>query len=113
MTLLLCFNQEIIGFERDQKARLGLQRRKVGGKIRTGVSQAARVSNAWKEVWVRRARRTSAGEVGKQLHCERQILSLWKFSGMKAPLMSSSRGPGCGQGTIRSLVVFFLGGNRK
>lgn len=89
MTLLPCFNQEIIGFEKDQKARLGLQRKKVGGKIRSGDSQAARVSNAWKEVWMRRARRTSIGEVGKQLCCERQILSLWKFSGMKAPLMSS------------------------
>ena len=79
MTLLPCFNQEIIGFERDQKARLGLQRKKVGGKIRSGDLQAARVSNAWKEVWMRRARRTSVGEVGKQLHCEhQQIHSLWE-----------------------------------
>lgn len=58
ITLLPCFNQEIIGFERDQKAKLELQRKKVGGKIRSGDLQAARVSNVWKEVWVRRARRT-------------------------------------------------------
>jgi len=68
--LVPCFNQEIIGFARDQKARLGLQRKKVGGKIRSGDLQAARVNKAWKEGWMRRAR-TSVGEVGKQLHCVR------------------------------------------
>lgn len=48
MTLLPSFNQEIIGSERDQKAKLGLQREKVGGEIRTGDLKAGRLSHAWK-----------------------------------------------------------------
>lgn len=54
-TVLPCINQEIIGFERDQKARQGLQRLKSGREDKKWSLAGCGVSHAWKGVWMREA----------------------------------------------------------